>query len=85
LPDTGAHDFTLSLVPFFRWFSDCKTVGFRFVRPLEVPADPEELSRYWNLSTECDPAENPGGVTHFGLLFWIGDSSPIGNGPTVQQ
>jgi hypothetical protein len=44
------------------WFSDCKTVGFRFVRPLKVPANPEELSRYWNLFVECDPPETPGRV-----------------------
>jgi formylglycine-generating enzyme required for sulfatase activity len=37
------------------WFSDCRTVGFRLVRPLKVPATREEISRFWNLGNEYEP------------------------------
>jgi hypothetical protein len=36
------------------WLSDSKVIGFRFVRPLQVPPTPEALSEYWNLNTERD-------------------------------
>jgi hypothetical protein len=36
------------------WFlSDSKTIGFRIIRPLEIPG-PEDLSKYWNNGTEWD-------------------------------
>ncbi len=35
------------------WLSDAPWVGFRLVRPLEVPA-PEELSKYWTSGVERD-------------------------------
>lgn len=36
------------------WYlSDSRVVGFRFVRPLNVPS-PEEMQRYWNTGTEKD-------------------------------
>ena len=33
--------------------SDCKTVGFRIVRPLKVPS-PEEMAKYWISGVEKD-------------------------------
>jgi formylglycine-generating enzyme required for sulfatase activity len=35
------------------WLSDNKMIGFRIVRPLELP-DPETIARYWNPGTERD-------------------------------
>ena len=37
------------------WFSDRRTVGFRLVRPLQVPVTQEEISRFWNLGNEYEP------------------------------
>jgi formylglycine-generating enzyme required for sulfatase activity len=41
-------------LPKSMWYlSDSRVVGFRFVRPLTIPA-PEEMQRYWNSGTEKD-------------------------------
>jgi formylglycine-generating enzyme required for sulfatase activity len=36
------------------WLTDRQTIGFRIVRQLTVPQDPELLARYWNANTEWD-------------------------------
>jgi len=35
------------------WLPDCRTVGFRIVRPLKVPS-PEEMAKYWISGVEKD-------------------------------
>jgi hypothetical protein len=35
-------------LPKSKWYlTDAQFLGFRIVRPLEVPATPEELGRWW--------------------------------------